>query len=586
MVAPAEVQRSSSSRSLLTALALLASSAVLLGLFQLLLALPNAGAAPWVHLLFILVFWIYVAAGIVAWWRRPSNRIGALIVMGGFALFAGSLANTGLPVLTGIGTMTATAVLAVVVHLLHAFPSGRLQNTVSRATVLAGYVVALVLQAPLYLFSAQATSPLSVADRPDLLMGGIWVQRVAGLAVVLMTAGILAQRLRHSDAKHRRVLSPLFAYGILAVLVIPISVNVLERVPGMTSEARFGIQMVLLGGIPVAFVLGVLRGGFARTGELEELGVWLGATDAARPTLTTALRRVLGDASIEIVFWMPDRALWADGSGRTVELPTPGAQRSSVEIEVDDNRVGAIIYDASIIADAELVHTAGRVVAIAVERERLTAELRASQTALLNSRARLVEAADRERGRIAQNLHDGLQVQLVILALGAQQVANTSGATPTTREQATTLRKGIDGAAADLRQLVHDVMPSTLIERGLSAAAEDLVDRMPVPTRLHLAITEEALPEDIKRTAYFIVAEGLTNALKHSQADAFTVRLKLDGARLLIEVHDNGIGGATLAGGRGLRGLADRAEVVGGELHIRSEPGTGTTLRSELPCVW
>ncbi|MEG9248969.1 ATP-binding protein [Arthrobacter sp. Soc17.1.1.1] len=583
MVTPGGI-RSPLPRSLGRALVLLAIAALALGALQLALVLPVAGEAWPVHLLFVLVFWVYVAAGLMAWWRRPGNRLGSLIVLGGLALFAGSLANTPMPVLTAVGTVTATVVLAVAFHLLHAFPSGRLRSRASRVTVAAGYVVAVVLQSPLYLFDPAAPAPLSVADRPDLLMLGVTVQRVCGIAVALATAVILARRLVRSDPAHRRVLGPLFAYGMVAVVLIPMSATLFEAVLGMPAVVRVGVQAVLLGGIPIAFTLGVLRGGFARTSDLEELGAWLGASGGARPALAAVLRRALGDDSLEVAFWMPDTGAWADSGGAPVQLPPSGGERASVEVESGGRTVGAIVYDASLIADAELVRTAGRVVAIAMERERLTAELLASQGALRTSRARLVAAADRERRRIAQNLHDGLQVQLVLLALEAQQVANAS-TSAAIRDRATSLRKGIDEAAADLRRLGHDVMPSTLMEQGLSAATEDLVDRIPVPTRLHLGISDGVLPGAIESTAYFVVAEGLANALKHSRAGAFTVRIERRGDRLLVEVHDDGVGGASFGAGHGLRGLADRVEVVNGRLEMQSAVGRGTRLSAELPCV-
>lgn len=568
--------------SLGLALMLIATAALLLGTFQLALALPDSGEAWWVHLLFIVVFWIYVAAGLVAWWRRPSNRMGALIIVGGFALFAGSLANTGVLPLVVIGIITATSVLAVAIHLLHAFPSGTLRSTASRVIVAAGYVVALVLQAPLYLFDP--ASPLVISDRPDLLTIGTDAQRIVGFAVAGATTVVLARRLIRADGPHRRVLGPLFAYGILAVLIIPASATV-ETAIGLSPLARVGLQSVLLAGIPIAFAIAALSGGFARTGELEELGVWLGSTREVRPALKSALARSLGDDSIEIVFWVPHREAWVDSAGAPVIPPAEGGERSSVEVRAGDRRIGAIVYDASLIADPELVRAAGRVVAIAMERERLTAELLASQDALVASRLRLVVAADRERRRIAQNLHDGIQVQLVLLALDAQQLANMPGAAPGTREQATTLRKGIDSAATDLRRLVHDVMPSTLIERGVSAATEDLVDRMPVPTRLLLGITDGSLPASIERTAYFVIAEGLANALKHSKAASFGVRLEREGDRLVVEVDDDGVGGASLDAGEGLRGLSDRVEVVGGRFSVDSRIGDGTRVRAELPCA-
>ena len=157
------------------------------------------------------------------------------------------------------------------------------------------------------------------------------------------------------------------------------------------------------------------------------------------------------------------------------------------------------------------VRAAGQVLALAVEAERLTAQLRAGEAELRRSRARIVEASDAERRRVARNLHDGLQVQLVLLALDAQQLAKDPDATTAMSEAAAALRAGIDAAAAELRSFVHAVMPAGLIERGLAAAVEDLADRMPIRTRLHthgLSAAESRLPAAVESTAYFVVAEG------------------------------------------------------------------------------
>lgn len=573
--------RSSLARSLGSALVVIAAAGLVLGFIELAI-IPPGRPHGWVSVVFVVVFWVYLAAGLIAWWRRPSNRMGALIVFGGFAIFAGSLANTTIPVLTEAGVILATLVLAVMLHLLHAFPSGVLRGTASRITVAGGYAVAIVLQAPLYLF-APAGGTLMVADQPELATAGAWLQRGAGLAVMVATAVILTGRLRHAAPAQRRTLLPLFTYGILAVLLIPISANVFEPL-GMTPVGRVALQLALLGGIPVAFALAVLRGGFARAGELEELGTWLGSTAGNKPALAVALAETLGDNSLQVIYWVPERGIFVDSDGVPVELPPNSSGRSSVDVELEGRLVGAIAYDAELIADPELVRAAGHVVAIAVDRERLTAQLLSSQRALRKSRLRLVEAADGERRRIAQDLHDGLQVQLVLLALEAQQLALGLQASDDMRAKAVGLREGIDSAAGDLRQLVHAVMPSALIERGLSAATEDLVDRMPVPTELELGITDNALPAPIERTAYFVVAEGLSNAVKHSRAASCLVRLKRDDSRLLIEVRDNGIGGASISAGTGLRGLGDRVDALGGRMHIDSEYDRGTHLRVELPC--
>ena len=585
-MAPPLGRRSSVARSLGLALTQIGVAAGVLGVVEIALVVHGPLGPVWILVLFTVVGWVYVAAGLMAWWRRPSNRMGAVLVLGGFTWLAAQLANTEVPVLIAFGMILATVPLAVVVHLLHAFPSGRLRSRSSRLTVVAGYVVALVLQAPLYLFTA-APPPYDVlvlADRPELASIGGWVQRGAGTAVMVATTVILVGRLRRADPAHRLVMVPLYSYGILAVLFIPISANVLQPVLDISLEMLAGLQLAVLGAVPVAFALGVLRGGFARTGEVEELGAWLGTAGGGRPALVDALARTLGDDSLQVVFWAPDRQMYLDEQGVPAELPEVGSERATVEIDVDGRRVGAIIYDATLIADPELVRTAGRVIAIEVDRMRLTAELLASQDALRQSRARIVEAGDRERRRIAQDLHDGLQVRLVLLALDAQRLAEDTSASGATREASTSLRAGIDAAAAELRQLVHAVMPALLIERGLSAAAEDLCDRMPVPTRLDLHLDDGALPGAVESTAYFVVAEGLANALKHSRAREFNVRLAQDGGTLVVEVSDDGVGGASAGLGAGLRGLADRVDVLGGRLRIDSPQGQGTHLVAELPC--
>jgi signal transduction histidine kinase len=585
-MAPPPGRRSSVARSLGLALTQIGVAAGLLGAVEIALVVHGPLGPVWILVLFTVVGWVYVAAGLMAWWRRPSNRMGAVLVLGGFTWLAAQLANTEVPVLIAFGLILATVPLAVVVHLLHAFPSGRLRSRSSRLTVVAGYVVALVLQAPLYLFTA-APSPYDVlvlADRPELASIGGWVQRGAGTAVMIATTVILIGRLRRADPAHRLVMVPLYSYGILAVLFIPISANVLQPVLDISLEMLAGLQLAVLGAVPVAFALGVLRGGFARTGEVEELGAWLGTAGGGRSALVDALARTLGDDSLQLVFWAPDRQMYLDEQGGPAELPEVGSERATVEIDVDGRRVGAIIYDATLIADPELVRTAGRVIAIEVDRTGLTAELLASQDALRQSRARIVEAGDRERRRIAQDLHDGLQVRLVLLALDAQRLAEHPNDAGTTREAATSLRAGIDAAAAELRQLVHAVMPALLIERGLAAAAEDLCDRMPVPTRLDLHLDDGALPEALESTAYFVVAEGLANALKHSGGREFNVRLAQIEGSLIVEVRDDGLGGASVGRGAGLRGLADRVDVLGGRLRIDSPQGGGTHLVAELPC--
>ena len=565
------------------ALLLLGVGGVVIAAVEIALFWPLEGPV-WLYSLFSLAGLVYLAAGLAAWWRRPSNYIGAIIVLSGGVWLAAALVNTGVTALVAVGLILATGPLAVAVWLLHAFPSGRLRSKVSVATVVAAFVVTLGLQTPQYLFAPRSSGDvLSIADRPDLATLGLHLQRVAGIAVMLVTAVVLLTRLRQSALQQRRVLAPLYAYGIVAVLVVPLG-PLIEPVFNLSFLGVTAGQLVLLAGVPVAFVLAMLRGGFARTGEVAELGTWLGGTASERMPLVNALRRTLGDETLVVVYWAPERQRFVDALGQSISLPVPGETgRGIVEITLGDRLIGALVYDRAMNEDPELVRSAGRVAAIAIDNERLTAELIANQVALRLSRARIVEAGDRERRRIAQNLHDGIQVELVLLAIGAQELRH-AGSAADLDVAATQLRNGIDDAANHLRDLVHAVMPAGLIERGLTAAVEDLVDRMPLPTNLVVVDVEEPLSPTVGSTAYFVVAEALANAVKHAGATMLSVRLERTESQLLIEVTDDGVGGAASAAGTGLRGLLDRVDVLGGQLAINSPPGHGTHLVAELPC--
>ncbi|MDQ4214862.1 sensor histidine kinase [Microbacterium capsulatum] len=565
---------SSTRRALSAALVMIAVFAFLLGAVEL-----GAGTMTpdslWVVALFTGVFWIWVAAGLLAWWRRPSNGTGLLIVVGGIALFLAGLGNLQVPALAILSAVFATSPLAMTVHLLHAFPSGRLRGRLSIVTVVLGWISCPVFQLALVLIPVSARTAFDIVAT---------AQKTLGISVMILTAIVLARRLVAADPAHRRVLLPLFGYGIVAVLVLAFAHTVVQALGGDPAVGGV-VQLLVSAAIPIAFLLGVLLGGFRRTGDLEPLSAWLGASGAGGTAVARALASTLGDDSLRVVYWSEEREEFVDADGVPIDPAERGPDRGWYEVHVGSRLVGAIVYDTRMTADPGPVRRAGDVLAIAVDRERLTTELLATNEALMQSRIRLVETADRERSRIAQDLHDGIQVQLVLLALGAQTIANAPDASPETSEASARLRQGIDQAAADLRRLVHNVLPVTLTERGLTAAAEDLVDRLSIPATLDTDVDDAAISATTAHTAYFIIAEALTNTVKHSKASWVRVALHADRGRLHIDVRDNGIGGADLRRGAGLHGLLDRVDALGGRLQVRSDPGHGTEVRVELPCA-
>ena len=228
------------------------------------------------------------------------------------------------------------------------------------------------------------------------------------------------------------------------------------------------------------------------------------------------------------------------------------------------------------------MRAAGAAAALALENQRLEAELRARIEDLRASRARLVEAGDNERRRLERDLHDGAQSRLVALALKLQlarrTVADDSETATLLEESSAELRASLD----ELRELARGLHPVVLTDRGLPAAVRILASRAPVPVEI-AALPDERLPPPIEIAVYFVVAEALTNVAKYARASSAAVAVAVAGGRVRVEVSDDGVGGADVAGGSGLRGLSDRVAALDGRLELVSPMGGGTTLRAEIP---
>jgi signal transduction histidine kinase len=217
------------------------------------------------------------------------------------------------------------------------------------------------------------------------------------------------------------------------------------------------------------------------------------------------------------------------------------------------------------------------------EVHRLNAELHARLEELAASRARIVTAGDVERRRLERNLHDGAQQRLVTLSLSlrvalAQLDSDPAAARAALADAGDELALALD----ELRELARGLHPAVLSDRGLRAAVETLAVRAPVPVEI-ADIPDGRLPEPVEAAAYYLIAEALTNVTKYAQASTVRVRVAADDASVVVQVSDDGVGGADPAAGTGLRGLADRVEALGGSLEVVSPAGAGTTLRAEIP---
>jgi signal transduction histidine kinase len=245
--------------------------------------------------------------------------------------------------------------------------------------------------------------------------------------------------------------------------------------------------------------------------------------------------------------------------------------------------VAVLVHDPAIGEQQDLVRSVAAAARLAIDNERLAAEVRTQLDEVHASRARIVAAADAERRRVERDLHDGAQQQLVTLALTLQvarsQVDGTNPAVAASLDRAS---RELEQALVGLRELARGLHPTVLTEAGLSAAIEALADRCPVPVGLDVVPTR--YPASVEATAYFVVAEALTNVARYAGARRVTVRVAEADSGVTVEVSDDGVGGADATRGSGLRGLEDRVAAAGGRFAVHSPPGSGTTVQAAIPC--
>jgi signal transduction histidine kinase len=338
----------------------------------------------------------------------------------------------------------------------------------------------------------------------------------------------------------------------------------------------------------------------------EEVGCVLGVT-------TTNLVRyeddgtatVLGAWALEGAPLMPLGSVPVPPDGETV---APRVRRSGRTVRVDDysgfddelarrlkaigirSAVGAPIIVAGRLWGAVIASDARPYHLPANAEMRLSAFAQLITDALANtdareqlaaSRARILKAGDEERRRLGRDLHDGAQQRLVSIIIDLQLAQKRWADPERARELVDDALAHAQSAIDDLRELAAGIHPSVLTDRGLSAALESLADRSPVPVELEAAL-DGRLPPSVETTAYFLVAEALTNVGKYARASHASVTVRVVGEQLEIEVLDDGIGGADPSAGTGLRGLADRVAAMRGALHVSSPPGRGTRIHARI----
>ena len=543
----------------------------------------------------VAVGWAFVTAGLVAWLRRPANHLGPLMLAAGFAYLARQLRYSEDALLFTVFFLLGDLCYALVGHSILAYPSGRVEGHWPRRLVVAGYVTVIGFPlAILLLHGSQLSltslvgpqrSWLSVADDAHAVrvlqktQTAIFYGVLNSLFIV-----VVAGRLLRATPRARRMLAPL----LLAAVALALR-GAFECFRTFVNQSPFAYaylfwwQIAAFIALPLALLAGMLRARLARS-SVGELVVALDRTPATPRTLQDALARTLADPSLELYFWLPESDDFVDAAGAVVSLPSDDLGRAVTMLEQDGEPVAAIVYDPSLLEEPELVASAGAAARLALENARLHAQTRAQLRQVRESRHRIASAADDERRRIERNLHDGAQNRLLALALELSAAQRRLGdeADPEVDRLLAASVEELQSTVEELRTLARGLYPTVLTEYGLGAALEALTHRSPVPVRLD--VYDDRLPAQVEATAYFVASEALSNIIKHADAANASITAAHEGGWLVIEIADDGRGGARAGVGSGLQGIADRVEALGGRFRIDSAPD-GTRIGAEIPCA-
>ncbi|HSI98299.1 MAG TPA: sensor histidine kinase [Gaiellaceae bacterium] len=557
--------------------------------------LPEPFTTPERAMATIVPAWAFLAAGLVAWRRRPGNRLGPLMILACFLLLARQFRYSHDPLAFTAFFLLGELGYVLVAHVALAYPSGRIEDRLEKLWLRVAYVVAVAFPLAILLVydGSRRLDYFDPSSRESLLLvsgdGGLTaalqkaysVTAYGGLATLFIV--LIVRKLLRATPRARRILAPLLLAAVAAALrAVFDSVLTFSEPPPSFAYDLFWWQIIAVTALPLALLAGLLRARLARV-HVGDLVVHLERTpvDGLRDELADAL----DDPSLALGLWLPERLSYVDATGLPFEVPDDDPARAVTPIEHEGERLAVLVHDPTLLDEAKLVEAVAAAARLALVNARLHAEVRAQLETVKESRARIAAAADEERRRIERDLHDGAQQRLVALALELRsaQRALDEASDPELEKLLTSTADELQVAVEELRSIAHGIHPGALRQGGLASALGALASRAPLPVTVEGA--SERLSPDVEATAYFVASEALTNVVKHAGASRATIRARRDEGMLVVEVEDDGVGGASLDGGSGLRGLADRVESRGGRLRVESAPGSGTRVVGEIPCA-
>jgi signal transduction histidine kinase len=531
-----------------------------------------------------------VLGGALAWLQPRARSVGLLAMLAGLAWLGPDWEGwAGAPsVVRSLGAAVSPFFLALLFQLSFALPGGRIRAPAARLAVAAVYAIAAGVSVGRALFRDPFLDPYCwrtcldnaflIHSDPGLAsaLSDIWLR--AALVIGAVAVAVAARRLIAATPPARRVLVPtLVPLGLAAAAEVAYVVALLRTPledPNSTEFASiFFIRSLSACALGLGIAWTVLNARRMRS-SVSRLAAELAEAPPAGK-LRDGLAAALGDPGLEVHYWLPGSERFVTADGRAASAPTPGNGRAVTPIARDGRTLAVVSHDAALLDGDELEDQIGSAARLAIDNERLQAEVLAQLDELRASRARIVEAGDAERRRLERNLHDGAQQRLLAVSYDLR-LARAAAENVRDRELSDLASRAtdeVDGALSELRELAEGIYPAILTEAGLATALATLADAAPLPVELG-EVAPERYPAAVERTAYYTVEEALHDAAARGASFA-TVAASRAGDRLVVRVEDDGA-----ERGAPLVRVADRVGALGGTV----QAGV-TTLRAELPCA-
>ena len=540
--------------------------------------------------------WALIAAGVAETWRRSASREGLLLAGAGVGWFFTDWNNPGLgsPAAFTFGLIVSALAAPLVAHAALAYPTGRLDSRLDLSVLVFAYAGAglvLGLLPALFFDPGRQGCALCPANlvlvRPEPgLAGGL--QRaglVFGLAwaVALVAAG--ARRLGRASPPLRRMLWPVLApAGCYLVLVGADFAHSLPRgtLGNDPLEYRLWLgQAALLTLMALGVAWAWVRGRRTRSAVVRLV---MDAAQSPPPGgLRDVLAGILGDSSLELAYPVGELPRHVDADGHPASIE-PGDGQNATPLVRGGRTVAVLRHRAGLLGDPGLAREVAAAARLALENERLQAEVLAQLEDLQAAQARIVTTGDAERRRLERDLHDGAQQRLVGLSLALRLTRPQPTLAPAPRltsligQADRELRLAID----ELRELANGIYPAVLADEGLAAAVEALAETAPIPVSIG-DFPQQRSPGPVEAAGYFLIAEASQLAAL-AGAKGVTVEAEHGGNRLTVKITQDGAAGPGRVVEAGLRDAADRVGALGGRLRVEHTPGGAVRIRAEIPC--